>query len=152
MSIYILRLENSKFWVGFTTEPIRKAKQFINLNDWVLEYKPESIYKIIPAKHYRLDYEVKEMMTEAGIDNVRGGSWSDSVLPSSVIIALKTELFGDPNKICFMCQKVGHYAQDCLEDDSGDSISEFFGPTTEPSPILRSTTPYPRSVTPLVIN
>ena len=152
MSIYILRLQQGKYWVGYTTELICSIKAFIDLNDWVVAYKPESIYKIIPAKAYRLDYEVKELMADAGIDNVRGGSWSDSVLPTSVIRTLTTEIIGNPDKICFMCQKQGHYVQDCPEDDSGDSISEFFGPTNEPSPALRPLTPYPRSVTPLTIN
>jgi hypothetical protein len=152
MSIYILRLQHKKYWVGYTTEPIYDIKAFIGLNDWVLAYKPESIYKIIPAKAYRLDYEVKELMGSAGINNVRGGTWSDSVLPSTVIATLTTEIFGNPDKICFMCQKQGHYVQDCPDDDSGDSISEFFGSTTEPSPALRPLTPYPSSIPPLVIN
>ena len=152
MSIYILRLQQGKYWVGYTTEPICNIKAFIGLNDWILAYKPESIYKIIPAKAYRLDYEVKELMADAGIDNVRGGSWSDSVLPTSVIRTLTTEIIGNPDKICFMCQKQGHYVQDCPEDDSGDSISEFFGSTTEPSPALRPFTPYPSSIPTLTIN
>ena len=54
--------------------------------------------------------------------------------------------------ICFMCWKVGHYVQDCPDDDSGDTVSEFFGPTAEPSPALRPATPHPRCVTPIVIN
>jgi len=152
MSIYILRLQQGKYWVGYTTEPICSIKAFKGLNDWVLAYKPESIYKIIPAKAYRLDYEVKELMADAGIDNVRGGSWSDLVLPATVIRSLTTEIIGNPDKICFMCQKQGHYVQDCPEDDSGDTISEFFGPTTEPSPVLRPLTPYPSSIPTLTIN
>ena len=152
MSIYVLQLEKKKYWVGFTTEPIRKVKQFTDLNDWVLAYKPESIYKVIPARKYRLDIEVKEMMAEFGIENVRGGSWPESVLPNAVIKSLGRELFGDMDIVCFMCQKVGHFVQDCPDDDSNDTVSEFFGSTTEPSPALRPVTPHPRSVTPLIIN
>ena len=152
MSIYVLRLERSKFWVGYTNDPVQRLKQFSGLNEWILTYKPESIYKIIPARKYRLDTEVKEMMVEFGIENVRGGSWSESILLNTVIKTLRSELFGDSDIICFMCRKVGHYVQDCPEDDSGDSISEFFGPTTEPSPALRPATPHPRCVTPIVIN
>jgi len=152
MSIYVLRLERSKFWVGYTNDPVRRLKQFTGLNEWILTYKPESIYKIIPARKYRLETEVKEMMVEFGIENVRGGTWSESILPNTVIHALRSELFGDSDIICFMCRKVGHYVQDCPEDDSGDSISEFFGPTTEPSPTLRPATPHPRCITPIVIN
>ncbi len=152
MSIYVLRLERSKFWVGYTNDPVQRLKQFTGLNEWILTYKPESIYKIIPARKYRLDTEVKEMMVEFGIENVRGGTWSESILPNTVIHTLRSELFGDSDIICFMCRKVGHYVQDCPEDDSGDSISEFFGPTTEPSPALRPATPHPRCITPIVIN
>jgi len=150
MSIYILRLQQEKYWVGYTTEPICSIKPFMELNDWVTNYVVENIYKIIPAKSYRLDYEVRELMGSAGIDNVRGGSWSDSVLPATVIRALKAEIFGTSDKVCFMCQKQGHYVQDCPDDDSGDSISEFFD-TTVPSPALRPLTPFP-SLSPLVIN
>jgi len=146
MSIYILNLENQKYWVGYTSDIIQRIKQFKGLNEWVSNNKPLSFHKIISARKYRLDHEVKDLMAEVGIDNVRGGSWSDTILPSSVIYALNTEILGDPDKVCFMCQKVGHYVQDCLEDDSGDTISEFFGPTAEPSPALRPTHPPPRSI------
>lgn len=152
MSIYVLRLERSKFWVGYSNDPVRRLKQFLNMNEWVAHYEPESIYKVIPARKYRLDTEVKEMMVEFGIDNVRGGSWSESILPNAVLQTLRSELFGDSDIICFMCRKVGHYVQDCPDDDSGDTVSEFFGPTAEPSPALRPATPHPRSVTPLIIN
>ena len=122
------------------------------MNDWVKHYEPESIYKIIPARKYRLDTEVKEMMVEFGIDNVRGGTWSEFILPNTVVQTLRSELFGDSDIVCFLCRKVGHYVQDCPDDDSGDTVSEFFGPTAEPSPALRPATPHPRCVTPIVIN
>ena len=143
MSVYVLKLENQKYWVGYTSETIQRIKQFVGLNEWISVNKPISFYKIFSARKYRLDNEVKELMAEFGIENVRGGSWSNSILPSSVVRELRMEISGDTEKVCFLCHKMGHFLQDCPEDNSDDSISEFFGSTAEPSPAIR---PRPRSL------
>jgi hypothetical protein len=139
MSIYILKLLEGKFWVGFTVEPILRARQFKAVSEWTEKYGIDSIYSIFPARIYQLDHEVKDLMVQMGIDNVRGGSWSEKELPETVKRSLKSELFGEQDT-CTMCGKPGHYMQDC-SDDSGDSVSEFFGPTNEPSPALRPIKP-----------
>jgi hypothetical protein len=145
MSVYILKLQEGKFWAGFTVEPIIKARQFKAVSEWVEQYGIESIYTVVPARIYQLDHEVKDLMVEMGIDNVRGGSWSEKYLPDTVKRTLQTELFGNQD-FCTMCGKPGHYIQDC-SDDSGDSVSEFFGTTNEPSPALRPANPIPYSLT-----
>jgi hypothetical protein len=143
MSIYILKLREGKFWVGYTAEPILKARQFKDAGEWVQKYGIESIYSIIPARIYQLDHKVKDLMVQMRIENVRGGSWPEVHLPDAVRQTLQTELFGNDNEnTCLMCGQPGHYMQDC-SDDSGDSISEFFGPTNEPSPALRPMSPIP---------
>ena len=74
---------------------------------------------------------------------MRGGTWPEVHLPDAVRQTLQTELFGNDNEnTCTMCGQQGHYMQDC-SDDSGDSVSEFFGPTNEPSPALRPMSPIP---------
>ena len=145
MSVYILKLHEGKFWVGFTVEPILRARQFKEDSEWVEQYGIESIYTVVPARIYQLDHEVKDLMAQLGIENVRGGSWSEKHLPDAVKRTLQSELFGDEPK-CTMCGQPGHFMQDC-SDDSGDSISEFFGPTTEPSPALRPANPIPHYLT-----
>jgi hypothetical protein len=145
MSVYILKLREGKFWVGFTVEPIRKVRQFNAISEWTIQYGIDSIYTVVPARIYQLDHEVKDLMVQMGIDNVRGGTWSETHLPDAVKRTLQMELFGEQDT-CTMCGKVGHYMQDC-SDDSGDSVSEFFGPTNEPSPALRPANPIPYSMT-----
>ena len=145
MSIYILKLNEGKFWVGFTIEPILRVRQFKDVSEWVEKYGIERIYMVVPARIYQLDHEVKDLMVQMGIDNVRGGTWSEKYLPDAVKRTLQSELFGSENT-CTMCGQPGHYMQDC-SDDSGDSVSEFFGPTNEPSPALRPANPIPHYLT-----
>jgi len=138
MSIYVLKLKGGNYWVGHTNYKIKGIHQFKGCSAWTIMYEPISIHKIFAGKKNLVDKEVKELMTTEGIQHVRGGSYSSTLLDESVVWSLREELFGNADKTCFLCGGKGHFLQDCPDedsDDSGDTISEFFD-STEPSPAL----------------
>jgi hypothetical protein len=76
--IYVLKLENNKYYIGKTENPkIRLENHFSsNGSEWTKLYKPIKIIEIIPnCDNYDEDKYTKIYMDKYGIDNVRGGSY-----------------------------------------------------------------------------
>jgi hypothetical protein len=96
--IYLLELENSKFFLLSHKEPIINVSQFflesILKYDYLKMNKPVKILDQYHGKHF-LDFDlyVKKQMLIVGIDNVRGGSYSSPVLDDHQIAVLNKELF-----------------------------------------------------------
>jgi hypothetical protein len=94
-TLYILLLENNKYFVYLTLseqhEVVKLECQL--LNPFVRKYNP---IHIIEQKSYvemeDIDKYVKKYMNLFGIDNVRGGSYSDEFLEDFKIQALQCEL------------------------------------------------------------
>lgn len=88
ISIYILKLESNKYYIGkTTTSNFRISSHFKSSgSSWTNKYKPISIYELIPncddfnEGKYTLKY-----MNEFGIDNVRGGSFTQISLKNDTI-------------------------------------------------------------------
>ena len=75
--IYILRLECNKFYIGRTSNPYIKLEEYRSLDnsEWLSRYKPISVLEIINDSDE--DYYTLKYMNEYGIDNVRGGRYSN---------------------------------------------------------------------------
>ena len=77
-SIYVLQLEHGKYYVGEAIDP-QKALQEHREGlgpQWTQIHKPLRIQKINAFKQAdELDFYVKLVMREYGVENVRGGSW-----------------------------------------------------------------------------
>jgi len=94
-NIYILELENDKFYIGRTNNVKNRFKEHLNGigNIWTKNNKPKSIIKTIEnCSLYDLDEYVKEYMKKYGIDNVRGGSYNQIILNTDTITYLYNEL------------------------------------------------------------
>lgn len=114
-SLYVLQLEDNKWYVGKTTDIAVRFKQHASGKGsvWTKSYKP---VKLVETRRLKDQYDenntTKEYMKKYGIDNVRGGSYTQVVLPEDVEKVLKLELRGDSDT-CFKCNLKGHFAGKC---------------------------------------
>jgi len=82
--IYVLALENNKFYVGITKETARRFAEHLSGKGsaFTRKYKPICIvYKRNTRTNYKVDAEKQEnrftidLMMKYGVDNVRGGEY-----------------------------------------------------------------------------
>ena len=124
--IYILKLENGKYYVGKTTNPSFRIERHFNScgSAWTSVHKPVSVEAIIPdCDDYDEDKHTKKYMAKHGIENVRGGSYVQVELSEFHTEALKMEIWG-ANDLCTQCGRPGHFVKDCYAktDISGNTI------------------------------
>jgi hypothetical protein len=97
-TIYLLKLENFKYFLLAYKEPITNIFKFflesvIKYDYLKLNNPVEILDKYVETHHFDLDIIVKKKMLEFGIDNVRGGSYSSTNLDKHQISFLKKEIF-----------------------------------------------------------
>ena len=118
MELYVLQLEGGKYYVGKTSDFNRRYTEHKNGKGsvWTSEYKP---VKVVELRDLKDDYDenntTKEYMKKYGIDNVRGGSYTQTELPSEFKKTLQAEIRGNSNA-CFKCGQKGHFANVCVEN------------------------------------
>ena len=90
--IYILQLENNKYYVGKTNNPQFRLEQHFNSTGsaWTTKYKPLSVLEMIKdCDEYDEDKYTRKYMDKFGVDNVRGGSFCEEVLPITTFSMLE---------------------------------------------------------------
>lgn len=121
MWLYVIRLKESKFYVGTTTKPPEERLSEHEKGRgsmWTKKYEPmgfqEKYLLTANSDEGRLheDFMVKKYMLKHGVDNVRGGSYSSIVLPEWRLKSLYTELFHAKNR-CMKCGDEGHWSSKC---------------------------------------
>jgi len=125
-SIYVLRLEHGRYYVGKSNNVTNRYKQHLNGSGcaWTRKYKPVSLEKTINnISPFEEDKITKEYMSKYGINKVRGGSYVQIELSEFHMNVLKMEIWAAKD-LCTQCGRSGHFISDCYAktDTSGNII------------------------------
>jgi predicted GIY-YIG superfamily endonuclease/DNA-directed RNA polymerase subunit RPC12/RpoP len=117
--LYVLQLESGKYYVGKTTDIKRRIEEHHKGkgSEWTKLYKPVKVLETRKVKdEHDENNTTKDLMKKYGVDNVRGGSYSQVNLPTAYTKTIESEIRGNTNA-CFKCGGKGHYAKDCDEEE-----------------------------------
>ena len=120
--IYILRLSTGKYYIGKTKNVDKRWEEHISGNGsgWTKKYKTLSLIKsVVSTSHFDEDRYVKEYMEKYGIENVRGGTYSNMVLDANCIAVLEKEIRHSKN-LCVRCGRGTHFVKDCYATTNSD--------------------------------
>ena len=115
-NIYVLKLQNNKYYVGKSNNILEMYKQHVSGNGsaWTKKYKPINIEKTYTKmSDFDEDKITKMYMYKYGFNNVRGGSYIQIELDEIQILSLKRELWGAKN-LCTNCGRSGHFIKNCF--------------------------------------
>jgi hypothetical protein len=115
VAIYVLKLTNNKYYIGKTNNPEFRINNHFNNSGskWTMKYKPIKIVKIFKnCDDYDEDKYTLKYMNQYGIDNVRGGTFTQIKLTDSQKDFINSMING-ANDNCFICGKSGHFVSNC---------------------------------------
>ena len=115
MFIYILQLEEGKYYVVKTTQPSFRIDSHFHGSgsSWTKKYKPLNVLEMIPnCDAYDEDKHTIRCMEKYGIQNVRGGSFCEIKLSDVNVSTLHQMIKGATDK-CYICGKTDHFAREC---------------------------------------
>lgn len=137
-TVYVLKLNNDKYYVGRTSDLAKRIEYHKNGNGsaWTKKYGFVKLMKsmVIDSPFYE-DMMVKMMMQKYGIENVRGGSYSQIWLPKDQYLSLQREIRGAGDQ-CFKCGG-GHFIKDCPNRNDDTRLSDY--EENELHPIVKET-------------
>jgi hypothetical protein len=115
VNVYLLKLEDDKYYIGKSRDPITRFEQHKTDvgSAWTTKYKPLELMKVFEnCDEFDEDKYTKVFMAEFGIDNVRGGSYVQINLDAETIKLLEKELKSATN-LCFKCGANDHFIAEC---------------------------------------
>jgi predicted GIY-YIG superfamily endonuclease len=113
--IYVFECVSGKYYIGCTTNPKRRRIEHERgvACAWTTEHLVKNlIYLEKQSSEHDEDNLTLEYMQKYGIDNVRGGTWSQIELPEYTRKTIQDILVHRMNQ-CFHCHQYGHYANKC---------------------------------------
>jgi predicted GIY-YIG superfamily endonuclease len=124
--IYVLALENDKYYVGKTCNLARRLDEHYNGDGaaWTKLYKPMTCLAThVSTSKFDESVVTKEWMLTKGINNVRGGPYTQVHLSKTTMSALLQELWDAENR-CRKCGSSTHFAASCnaKEGAGGDDL------------------------------
>ena len=131
--LYVLQCEQGKFYVGVTEKnPEERFVEHLQNADrsatWTSKYPPIKILDSRPCTDWHDEENVTlNYMSEYGMDNVRGGSFTQILLPDYLRRYVQTRLNTIKNT-CYLCNSTSHYARSCPFQQPGKTGSKKFDP------------------------
>lgn len=125
-TVYILLLEQNKYYVGITSNLENRLKEHFDQNSyhnkWISTYKPIKLFEQInncdgfDENKYTLKY-----MSIYGMDNVRGGSYTRFDLMTDEKINITNEI-DNACKKCYRCHNIGHFVSECNVNNRAQQV------------------------------
>lgn len=115
MNVYVLKLEKNKYYVGKSKCVIDRVIEHKEGKGaaWTKRFKVIDIINVYTnTDPFDEDKYVKMTMLKYGIDNVRGGSYSQIFMTDDQYDFLEKELNHSQDR-CMLCGRTGHYSSDC---------------------------------------
>ena len=113
--LYVLKLEGGKYYVGKSDNPAQRYKQHKDGVGaaWTKKYAPVKFMetRALKGEHDETNL-TKDLMKKYGVDNVRGGAYTQIVLDDATKSVLEREILGNTDK-CYKCGLGGHFANQC---------------------------------------
>lgn len=113
--VYVLRLFGDKYYVGKTISPNIRLKNHFNGkgSNWTKKYKPIEVLELVPqSDKFHEEFKTIDYMDKFGVENVRGGSFSEIILSSDNINTIN-KMINTANDRCFLCGSCNHYSNKC---------------------------------------
>uniref|UniRef100_A0A6C0BCJ5 CCHC-type domain-containing protein n=1 Tax=viral metagenome TaxID=1070528 RepID=A0A6C0BCJ5_9ZZZZ len=114
-NIYILRLQQGRFYIGRSANPMKRYQEHLEGRGsaWTRKFRPLGIEKVFEnASPFDEDKFTKEYMAKYGLDRVRGGVYVAMELDVAQRDSLTRELWGAKDH-CIRCGYPGHFFQAC---------------------------------------
>lgn len=110
-TVYVLELADGKFYVGKSNDVQRRYDEHVRgaASEWTKIHKAVGIVET--RENASEDTVVLEYMKMKGIENVRGGAFSQ--IDISAHVPTIESLIRSRDDSCFKCGKSGHFAADC---------------------------------------
>ena len=138
-NIYVIKLKNNKYYVGQSQNVNQRIKQHERGEGsvWTQKHKPVEVMEVRKnVSAFDEDKITKEYMAKYGVENVRGGSYSQIQL-SDKQEEIVTREIDTATGACFRCGEKGHFANRCdaescseedgsEDDDSEEDSDEFY--------------------------
>lgn len=124
--IYVLKLNNNKYYVGKTNNPKFRLKSHFNSNGsiWTKKYKPIKCIELNEGDEFDENKNTLKYMNLYGINNVRGGSFCEMKLSEPTIQHL-TKMLDTANDRCYSCGEKGHFIQQCPHQLNSSDHSDY---------------------------
>jgi len=116
--LYVIQCEKGKYYVGKTADVMRRFEEHKSGKGsaWTSKYKPVRLMecRAISSPHDE-NNTTEDLMKKYGIENVRGGIYTQLVLPEDHANVLKLKFRGTDDT-CYKCNLAGHFANRCPND------------------------------------